>query len=106
MRPVWFFVLHQPQRRRFLIALQNAKGPTGGVMELTPVITAWLGFLVCAVLIVIAGTFLSRYGDVIADKTGLGGTWIGLILLASVTSLPELVTGASAVTLAEAPNLA
>ncbi len=75
-------------------------------MELTPVITAWLGFLVCAVLIVVAGTFLSRYGDVIADKTGLGGTWIGLILLASVTSLPELVTGASAIVLADAPNLA
>ena len=75
-------------------------------MVFTPVVIAWLGFLVCAALIVIAGSFLSRYGDVIADKTGLGGTWIGLIMLATVTSLPELVTGVSSVTLAAAPNIA
>jgi cation:H+ antiporter len=73
---------------------------------LTPVLTAWLGFLVCAMLIVVAGVYLSRYSDVIADKTGLGGTWIGLILLATVTSLPELATGVSAVTLAQTPNIA
>lgn len=35
------------------------------------------------VLIGVAGTRLSRYGDVIAEKTGMGGTWIGLILLNS-----------------------
>jgi cation:H+ antiporter len=42
----------------------------------------------------------------IAEKTGLGGTWIGLILLATVTSLPELITGISAVTVAQVPNIA
>jgi cation:H+ antiporter len=71
-----------------------------------PVVVAWLAFLACAAVIVVAGSWLSRYGDVIADKTGLGGTWIGLALLATVTSLPELVTGVSAVTLADAPNIA
>ncbi len=75
-------------------------------MDPSPVLAAWLAFALCAALITVAGTFLSRYGDVIADKTGLGGTWIGLVLLATVTSLPELVTGASAVVLADAPNLA
>jgi len=44
--------------------------------------------------------------DIIAEKTGLGRTWIGVILLATVTSLPELATGVSAVTLAKAPDLA
>jgi cation:H+ antiporter len=43
---------------------------------------------------------------VIAEKTGLSGTWIGLILLATVTSLPELATGISSVTLADTPNIA
>jgi cation:H+ antiporter len=66
----------------------------------------WLEFLICVALIGVAGTALSRYGDVIADKTGLSGTWIGLMLLATVTSLPELVTGVSAVTVADTPDIA
>lgn len=56
----------------------------------------WAGFLACAALIVYSGTGLSRYGDVLAEKTGLGKSWIGLVLLATVTSLPELVTGITA----------
>lgn len=70
------------------------------------ILTVWLKFFVCLGLIGYAGSKLSRYGDIIADKTGLGGAWIGLILMATVTSLPELVTGISSVTLAEAPNIA
>jgi cation:H+ antiporter len=70
------------------------------------IIGIWTEFGICVILIAVAGSRLSRYGDVIAEKTGLGGTWIGLVLLATVTSLPELVTGASAVTLAAAPNIA
>lgn len=66
----------------------------------------WIGFLLCVVVITVAGIKLSRYGDAIADKTGLGGTWIGVILLASVTSLPELVTGITSVTVANAPDIA
>ncbi|OFZ88097.1 MAG: cation transporter [Betaproteobacteria bacterium RBG_16_64_18] len=66
----------------------------------------WLEFGACAALITLAGWRLSLYGDVIAEKTGLGGTWIGVVLLASVTSLPELATGVSAVAAADAPNIA
>jgi cation:H+ antiporter len=66
----------------------------------------WVEFLLCVALIGLAGVKLSRYGDAIADKTGLGGTWIGVIMLASVTSLPELVTGISSVTAANAPDIA
>ncbi len=73
---------------------------------LSPAVIAWLEFFLCAVLIAAAGTRLSRYGDVIADKTGLSGTWVGLVLLATVTSLPELVTGVSAVTIADTPDIA
>jgi cation:H+ antiporter len=66
----------------------------------------WLEFGVCAALITLAGWRLSVYGDVIAEKTGLGGMWIGVVLLASVTSLPELATGVSAVAAADAPDIA
>lgn len=66
----------------------------------------WIQFFCCTTLIVYSGASLARYGDVIADKTGLSGSWVGLILLATVTSLPELSTGASAVTIANAPNIA
>lgn len=67
---------------------------------------AWLPFLLCVLLIGISGVYLTRYGDAIADKTGLGGGWIGLILLATVTSLPELAAGVSAVTMAHVPDVA
>lgn len=66
----------------------------------------WLKFLLCLVVIWLAGARLSRYGDIIAEKTGMSRSWVGLILLATVTSLPELVTGLTAVTVAHVPNIA
>lgn len=66
----------------------------------------WLQFALCLLVIGVAGVKLSEYGDAIADKTGLGGTWIGLALIASVTSLPELITGISSVTVAGVPDIA
>ncbi len=67
---------------------------------------SWLEFILCSIVIVFCGTNLSRYGDVLAEKTGLGRAWIGFILIASVTSLPELITGISSVALADAPDIA
>jgi cation:H+ antiporter len=66
----------------------------------------WLKFVICLAIILVSGTRLSRYGDAIAEKTGLGGIWIGLILIAVVTSMPELVTGVSAAALVKIPDLA
>jgi cation:H+ antiporter len=65
-----------------------------------------IGFLVCATIIIYGGTKLSFYGGKIADLTGMGKAWVGLILMASVTSLPELITGMSSVIIVKAPNLA
>ncbi len=70
------------------------------------VLMPWLKFAICAALITVAGPFLTHYGDVIARLTGLSRSWIGLVLLATATSLPELFTGISAVTAAAAPNIA
>ncbi len=66
----------------------------------------WFQFALCVCVIAVAGVRLSGYADTIAAHTGLSGNWIGLILLGTVTSLPELVTGLSAVTLAAAPDIA
>jgi cation:H+ antiporter len=66
----------------------------------------WIGFIICTSIIFYSGSKLSRYGDILAEKTGLGRTWIGVILMASVTSLPDLVTGVSSVTYAGVPDIA
>jgi len=66
----------------------------------------WVEFLFCLAVIGYAGYFLSRYGDIIAEKTGMSASWVGLILLSTATSLPELATGISSVSFADAPNIA
>ncbi len=66
----------------------------------------WAQFSLCVAAIWFGGARLSRSGDILAEKTGLGRTWVGVVLLATVTSLPELVTGVSAVTLAGTPDIA
>ncbi|MBN2058151.1 MAG: sodium:calcium antiporter [Candidatus Saganbacteria bacterium] len=66
----------------------------------------WLKFSLCAVIIYLAGSRLSQYGDAIAEKTGLCRAWIGLVLLAAITSLPELATAVSASAVALVPDLA
>jgi len=66
----------------------------------------WLEFLICVAIILFAGTKLARYGDAIAEKTGLGRIWIGLVLVAAITTMPELVTGVSSAALVKLPDLA
>jgi cation:H+ antiporter len=67
---------------------------------------ALLGFIICASLIFFTGKNLSKYGDIIGEHLGLGKAWIGLIMMASVTSLPELVVGISSVTIVGSADLA
>lgn len=66
---------------------------------------AWLTFLLSAAAVVLAGSRLAHDGDVIADRTGLGRAWVGAILVAAATSLPELTTDLFA-TWGGHPNLA
>jgi len=66
----------------------------------------WAQLAACAAVIWFAGVRLSHYGDAIAEKSGVSRSWIGVILMASVTSLPELVTGLSSVTIAGTPDIA
>lgn len=66
----------------------------------------WLQFGATALVIVLAGVRLARYGDVLGEKSGLGRSWIGVVLLAATTSLPELFTGFGATALAALPDIA
>lgn len=47
-------------------------------------------------MVIFAGARLTRLADTLADRLNLGSGWIGLILLATVTSLPELIAGSTA----------
>lgn len=62
-------------------------------------------FIICTAIIFFAGKRAARYGDIIAEKTGLGGLWIGLVLIAVMTSLPEVFTGVGCIVFVDAPNL-
>lgn len=62
-------------------------------------------FLVAAAVVALAGVVLARDGDTIAERSGLGGMVVGMLLLGGATSLPEVATDVSAA-LAGAPDLA
>jgi cation:H+ antiporter len=66
----------------------------------------WIQFAAAALVIVLAGVRLARYGDVLGEKSGLGRSWIGVVLLAATTSLPELFTGVGASAVAALPDIA
>lgn len=66
----------------------------------------WLQLAGSAIIILGASSFLAKSADIIAFKTGLGRSFVGVVLLATATSLPELGTGVSSITLLGEPDLA
>ena len=54
-------------------------------------------FLVLAFLTIYTSIRLSFYGDVLAKESKIGAAFVGGLLIASITSLPEFVTSISAV---------
>lgn len=72
-------------------------------MTLTWLLVQFAG---CALLIARSGYVLSRSADALAGAHGWGRGWVGMALLSTVTSLPELTSGISAVAFVDAPNLA
>jgi cation:H+ antiporter len=61
-------------------------------------------FVAAAAVVWFAGTRLARYANGIAEVTGIGREFLGLLLLGGVTSLPELAVAVTA-TLQGAPAL-
>ncbi len=60
-------------------------------------------FLAVAAVVVTAGSAMARWADDIAARTGWGRLWIGAVVLATATSLPELIIDISAVRI-DAPD--
>lgn len=57
----------------------------------------WFLFILYSAVIVVAAIKLAEYGDAISIRTNLGGMFIGLLLMAGATSLPELLTSISSI---------
>lgn len=64
-----------------------------------------LQFGLASLAIIVAGTFLVRFADRIADATGWSRALVGSVLLAGATSLPELMVDLNAIWL-DQPDLA
>ena len=65
----------------------------------------WLTFVLSAVGIVLAGVRLAPYGEALGRRMGIGQGWIGLIFLATLTSIPEMTTTITGASIG-APNIA
>ena len=64
----------------------------------------WGQLAILAGVILVSATQLAKSADIIAFKTGLGRSFVGVVLLATATSLPELGTGISSVTVIGGPS--
>jgi cation:H+ antiporter len=84
--------------QRYAATLAKSEGvepvPHAGKLTLRRAVA---GFLAAAVVIVVTGPFMARAADRLAELSGLGRTFVGTIMVAFSTSLPELVATATAV---------
>ncbi len=65
----------------------------------------WITFLLASLAIIIAGVKLASFGEALGKRTGIGQGWIGLLFLATITSIPELTTTVTGAAI-DAPNIA
>ena len=66
----------------------------------------WMQLIIAASIILFTSKYLVKHADNIALQTGLGRTFVGIVLLATATSLPELATGINSVYSLNSPDLA
>jgi len=57
--------------------------------------------VVAGSLVILAGSRLARLADTLGEQLGLGSAFVGILLLATVTSLPEVVTSGTAVAIGD-----
>ena len=74
------------------------------MIEFTQLWIALLVFVGSAGAVIFFGIRLAVYGDALATLTGWGRLFVGSILIALATSLPELAANVTAVRLVEPPN--
>lgn len=66
----------------------------------------WIQFIICAAAIITSGYKMTVFADEISEKTGLSSGLMGTLILAVITSCPELVTTLSSISVVDAPDLA
>lgn len=69
------------------------------------VITLFLLYAVLAAVVIFVSIKCANYVDLIDKKTNLSGAFIGGVILAAVTSMPELITSITAITVVDNPGL-
>lgn len=62
-------------------------------------------YAVCALLVILLSMKLSDYVDLLDKKTNLSGAFLGGVMLAAVTSLPEMFTSISSVVFLNEPEM-
>jgi cation:H+ antiporter len=86
-----------------MAARPDTPGPDQAVLmpahPATSLLKAIAGFAVAGLVILLAGPFLAHAADELADRSGLGRTFVGTTLVALSTSLPELVASIAALRL-------
>jgi cation:H+ antiporter len=63
--------------------VDDIPAPTGSARN------AWIGFGISALVVIVAGRFLASSADSIAELSGISASFIGVLLVALVTTLPE-----------------
>lgn len=63
--------------------LEDIPAPTGSARK------AWIGFGISAAVVIVAGRFLAASADQIAEASGISASFIGVLLVSIVTTLPE-----------------
>lgn len=86
----------------YVLAVRKAHSAeeTAVLAPAVPTITlrrAVIRYLLFAVVVVVAACLLPTAASYISDHTGLGHTFVGTLMVAMATSLPELVTAVAAV---------
>ena len=94
-RRPWLAARHGQADRR-LHASERKEGTGANSVAEKPLSTVIVRTVVAAAFILVAGVVLSRTGEAIAGQTGLGSSFVGFVLVAISTSLPEFSTALSA----------
>lgn len=63
--------------------MEDVPAPTGSARK------AWIGFGISVVVVIIAGRYLASSADRIAEVSGISASFIGVLLVSIVTTLPE-----------------
>ena len=87
----------QPMWRPRLTGATRVDSPRPPARDAEPLAWLWGKFAAAGLVVGVAGWGVARAGEVVAAQTGLTQSFVGGLMIAVTTSLPELVTSVAAV---------